>query len=87
MRKIILVAGVALALGGCGPSRSDNAFTGAAVGGVAGAVIGGAATGRAGGALAGAAIGAATGAVVGASAAPARRCWNDPYYGRVCERY
>jgi len=24
--------------------------------------------------------------VVGASAAPLR-CWNDPYYGRVCERY
>mgnify|MGYP000154926376 CR=1 FL=1 len=36
--------------------------------------------------LAGAAIGAATGAVVGASAAPVR-CWNDPYYGRVCQRY
>jgi hypothetical protein len=86
MKKLILIAGLTLALGGCGPTRSDSVFTGAAVGGVAGAVIGGAATGQAGGALAGAAIGAATGAVVGASAAPLR-CWNDPYYGRVCERY
>ena len=43
MKKIILVAGLAVALGGCGPTRSDSAFTGAAVGGVAGAVIGGAA--------------------------------------------
>ena len=85
MKKMILVAGLALALGGCGPTRSDSAFTGAALGGVAGAVIGGAATGHAGGALAGAAIGAASGAVIGASAAP-RRCWNDPYYGPVCER-
>ncbi len=84
MKRMILIAGVALSLAGCGPTRTDSALTGAAVGGAAGAVIGGAATGRAGGALAGAAVGAATGAVVGAAAAP--RCWNDPYYGRVCER-
>ena len=84
MKKMILIAGVALGLAGCGPSRTDNALTGAAVGGATGAIIGGAATGRAGGALAGAAVGAATGAVVGAASGP--RCWNDPYYGRVCER-
>ena len=69
MKKMMVVAGLALALGGCGPTRSDSAFTGAAFGG----------------ALAGAAIGAASGAVIGASAAP-RRCWDDPYYGPVCER-
>jgi hypothetical protein len=86
MKKVILVGGMALALAGCGPIRSDSVFTGAAVGGVTGAVIGGAATGQPGGALAGAAIGAATGAVVGAAASPLR-CWWDPYYGRVCQRY
>ncbi len=83
---MLLIGVMALALAGCGPTRSDSVFTGAAVGGVAGAVIGGAVTGQPGGALAGAAIGAATGAAVGASAAPLR-CWNDPYYGRVCQRY
>ena len=82
MKKVILVGGMALALAGCGPIRSDSVFTGAAVGGVSGAVIGGAATGQPGGALAGAAIGAATGA-----AASPLRCWWDPYYGRVCQRY
>ena len=86
MKKVFLIGAMALALGGCGPTRGDRVFTGAAVGGVAGAVIGGAATGQPGGALAGAAIGAAAGAVVGASAAPVR-CWYDPYYGRVCQRY
>jgi uncharacterized protein YcfJ len=84
MKKMLLIGAVALSLAGCGPTRQDSALTGAAVGGAAGAVIGGAATGHAGGALAGAAVGAATGAVIGASAGP--RCWNDPYYGRVCER-
>jgi len=85
MKKLMLVAGVALALAGCSPRESDRALTGAAVGGAAGAVIGGAATGRAGGALAGAAVGAATGAAVGAATA-APRCYYDPVYGRVCER-
>jgi len=86
MKKMFVIGAMALALGGCGPTRGDSVFTGAAVGGVAGAVIGGAATGQPGGALAGAAIGAAAGAVVGAAAAPVR-CWYDPYYGRVCQRY
>lgn len=84
MKKMMLIGAVALSLAGCGPTRQDSALTGAAVGGATGAVIGGVATGRPGGALAGAAVGAATGAVIGAAAAP--RCWNDPYYGRVCER-
>ena len=88
MRNILLVGIAGVTLAGCSPRQSDNALTGAAVGGAAGAVIGGAATGRAGGALAGAAVGAATGAAVGAaSTPPGPRCYYDPAYGRVCERY
>jgi hypothetical protein len=87
MKRLFAMAIAALTLAGCSPRESDNALTGAAVGGAAGAVIGGAATGRAGGALAGAAVGAAAGAAVGASSTPAPRCYYDPAYGRVCERY
>ena len=86
MWKLVLAGLAALALAGCSPRETDNALTGAAVGGAAGAVIGGAATGRAGGALAGAAVGAATGAAVGAASTPQPRCYYDPTYGRVCER-
>lgn len=87
VKKWCIAAIAALTLAGCSPRQSDNALTGAAVGGAAGAVIGGAATGHAGGALAGAAVGAAAGAAVGAASTPRRaRCYYDPAYGRVCER-
>jgi osmotically inducible lipoprotein OsmB len=87
MKKVVVGVVAVLTLAGCSPRQSDNALTGAAVGGATGAVIGGAATGRAGGALAGAAVGAAAGAAVGAaSTPPGPRCYYDPAYGRVCER-
>ncbi len=82
---IAAMAALALPLAGCANAPSEPVLGSALVGGAAGALIGGAATGRASGAAAGAAIGAATGAVVGA-ASTARRCYDDPYYGRVCER-
>jgi osmotically inducible lipoprotein OsmB len=88
MRKLFVTAAVALSLGACASTESNNrALTGAAVGGAAGAVVGGVTTGHAGGALAGAAIGAAGGAVVGAATTPRRDCYYDAYGRRVCDYY
>ena len=88
MRKILLTATVALSLGACASTESnDRALTGAAIGGATGAVVGGVATGRPGGALAGAAIGAAGGAVVGAATTPRRDCYYDVYGRQVCDYY
>lgn len=93
MKKILMLAVLALPLAGC-YSPQDRALGGAALGGTAGAVIGGLATGKAGGALAGGAIGAVGGAMIGAATAPRdyapppppasryRDCWED-YYGRT----
>ena len=55
MKKIILTAGAALALAGCGTQMGDRLASGAAIGAGAGAVVGGV------GALPGAVIGAAVG--------------------------
>lgn len=89
MRKIILTATVALSLGACAQTETENrALGGAAIGGATGAVVGGLATGRAGGALAGAAVGAAGGAIVGAATTPRRpSCYYDGWGRRVCDYY
>ena len=88
MRKFIILASMALALGACSSQREqDRALTGAALGGAAGAVIGGASTGTVGGAVAGGAIGAAGGAMVGAATTPRRNCYRDAYGNRYCDSY
>lgn len=87
MKKLLIAPVLALALAGCGPTQSDRAVTGAAVGGVTGAAIGGLATGTGGGALAGAAIGAVGGAAIGAASTPRYdRCYIDDYGREICRR-
>ncbi|MCU4179194.1 glycine zipper domain-containing protein [Bosea sp. BH3] len=80
MKKIMVIAAIAAALGACTP-REQNAATGGVIGAGAGALIGGAATGRAGGALAGAAIGGASGAIIGSAATP-QTCYGRDEWGR-----
>lgn len=80
MKKIMVIAAIAAALGACTP-REQNAATGGVIGAGAGALIGGAATGRAGGALAGAAIGGASGAIIG-GAATRQTCYGRDEWGR-----
>jgi hypothetical protein len=64
MRKVLIVAAMALALAGCETARQDRVAGGALIGGGGGALIGGLATRSAGGALAGGLIGAAAGAII-----------------------
>ena len=88
MRQILLTAALALSLGACAQTETENrALGGAAIGGATGAVVGGLATGRAGGALAGAAVGAAGGAILGAATSPRRECYYDAWGRRVCDQY
>ncbi len=87
MKKILIASTFALALAGCGPTRTDRTLTGAALGGVTGAAIGGLATGTGGGAAAGAAIGAVGGAAIGAASSPRYdRCYIDDYGREICRR-
>ena len=72
MRKIIVVAIMALTLAGCETARQDRVMGGALIGGGTGALIGGVATRSAGGALAGGVIGAAAGAIIADATHPGR---------------
>ncbi len=72
MKKIILVAVMALTLAGCETARQDRQLGGALIGGGGGALIGGLATNSAGGAVAGGLIGAAAGALIADSTRPGR---------------
>ncbi len=72
MRKIIVVAVMALTLAGCETARQDRQLGGALIGGGAGALIGGTATRSAGGAVAGGLIGAAAGAIIADATRPGR---------------
>lgn len=61
---LLLVATLALALGGCGTSTTDRALSGAALGGAAGAGVAAVTGGSVlGGAVVGGAVGAAAGAL------------------------
>lgn len=88
MKKILVVALAALALGACTP-REERAAAGAGLGGLGGAVIGGLAAGTPQGALAGAAIGAVGGAIVADVTRPktTKRCWWDANGNKVCKYY
>lgn len=72
MKKIVLVAGAALALAGCGTQTGDRLASGAAIGAGAGAVFGGV------GALPGAVIGAAVGGLTKPNQVNlGKPVWND----------
>jgi hypothetical protein len=70
MHKILLVAAMALTLGGCETARQDRMAGGALIGGGAGAIIGGVASNYVGGAVAGGLIGAAAGALIADATRP-----------------
>jgi hypothetical protein len=78
MKKLVILAVVALAVAGC--SRTEQ---GAAIGGLGGAAVGAAVTGDAGGALVGGAAGAVAGALIGRASEPGK-CY---YRGRDGRRY
>jgi len=83
MGKLLLTAGLALALSGCANSQREyNALGGAVVGGGAGAVVGGLATRSVGGALAGGVVGAVAGGVIGAITTRDGRCYVQRPSGR-----
>jgi hypothetical protein len=70
MRKILVVALMALALAGCETARQDRVLGGALIGGGTGALIGGLAGRSAGAAVAGGLIGAAAGAIIADATRP-----------------
>ncbi len=80
MRKIFVVAALALTLAGCQTAREDRMLGGALIGGGTGAVIGGVASRSAGGALAGGLIGAAAGAIIADATRPGY-CYRVTRYG------
>jgi len=81
MKKILVVAAMALALAGCQTARQDRALTGAAIGGGTGALIGGLAGGTAGAAVAGGVLGAAAGAIIADATRPGW-CYYRNRHGR-----
>jgi hypothetical protein len=72
MKKILVVAVMALTLAGCETARQDRQFGGALIGGGTGALIGGLAGRSAGAAVAGGVIGAAAGAIIADATRPGR---------------
>lgn len=81
MRKVFIVAAMALTLAGCETARQDRVAGGALIGGGSGALIGGLATRSAGGAVAGGLIGAAAGAII-ADSTRTGRCYYRTESGR-----
>lgn len=82
MKKVLIVAALALTLAGCQTARQDRAAGGALIGGGTGALIGGLASNSVGGAVAGGVIGAAAGAIIADSTRPGR-CY---YYTQSGQR-
>lgn len=72
MRKVLLVALMALTLAGCETARQDRVLGGALIGAGGGALIGGLAGRSTGAAVAGGVIGAATGAIIADATRPGR---------------
>jgi hypothetical protein len=70
MRKVFVVAALALTLAGCQTARQDRVLGGALIGGGTGALIGGLAGRSAGAAVAGGVIGAAAGAMIADATRP-----------------
>ncbi len=80
MRKVLIVAAMALTLAGCETARQDRMAGGALIGAGGGALIGGLASRSAGGALAGGLIGAAAGALIADATRPGY-CYRVTRYG------
>jgi hypothetical protein len=72
MRKIMIVAAMALTLGGCETARQDRMMGGALIGAGTGALVGGLAGRSVGGAVAGGVIGAAAGAIIADATRPGK---------------
>lgn len=72
MRKLLVVAVMALMLAGCETARQDRVLGGALIGAGGGALIGGLAGRSAGAAVAGGVIGAAAGAIIADATHPGR---------------
>ena len=86
MKKLFVLALVAVGLAACGATRQDRAVTGGLIGAGAGAAIGAVATGTAGGAIAGGVLGGAAGAIIGGNTGGhhhyrGRRCVGHDRYG------
>jgi len=81
MKKVLVVAALALTLAGCETARQDRVAGGALIGGGTGALIGGLASRSAGGAVAGGLIGAAAGAIIADATRPGR-CYYYTQSGR-----
>jgi hypothetical protein len=81
MKKILIVAAMALTLAGCETARQDRVAGGALIGGGTGALIGGLASNSVGGAVAGGVIGAAAGAIIADATRPGR-CYYYTQSGR-----
>ena len=79
MKKVLVVAALALTLAGCETARQDRVAGGALIGGGTGALIGGLASNTVGGAVAGGIIGAAAGAIIADATHPGRCYWVDRY--------
>ena len=88
MKTFIILAALALALGGCANARDTRMAEGAGIGGVGGAIIGGVASNSVGGAVVGGVAGAAVGAVVADATRPhhaRQHCYYSENLGhRVC---
>ena len=72
MRRLIIVAAMALTLAGCQTAREDRVLGGVLIGGGTGALIGGLAGRSTGAAIAGGVIGAAAGAIIADATHPGR---------------
>jgi hypothetical protein len=81
MKKLMVVAALALTLAGCQTAREDRVLGGAVIGGGTGAVIGGLAGRSAGAAVAGGIIGAAAGAIIADATRPGY-CYRVNRYGK-----
>lgn len=88
MKTFIILAAVALTLGGCANARDTRMAEGAGIGAAGGAIIGGVASNSVGGALVGGVAGAAVGAVVADATRPhhaKQHCYySDTLNKRVC---
>ncbi len=82
IKKVLAVAALALALGGCETARQDRVAGGALIGGGTGALIGGLASNSVGGAVAGGLIGAAAGGIIADATRPGRCYYHDRYGNR-----
>lgn len=81
MKKLMVIAALALTLAGCQTARQDRIAGGALIGAGSGALIGGLAGRSTGAAVAGGIIGAAAGAIIADATRPGY-CYRVNRYGK-----